>query len=110
MSEIDFDAIEGVKDLMKDSFPLIVSKFVEMSNEHVTTIEGSLLENDASSIVEAAHALKSSTGYLGLVRFREVVASLEMEAKKGNLSVLEEDVRRLRVLRDSSCEVLKAAV
>ena len=56
---------------------------------------------------DEAHALKSSSGSFGIVRLQAVAREIELSAKEGNITIIEQAMEGLVLLAEHSIEEVK---
>jgi len=88
--EINQDAFEQVKALMGDKFPTLVETYLRTSRAHVEKIRSAYEAENAQAIADSSHAMKSSSGNMGLQGLSESMREIEAKAREvvdGDLSL-----------------------
>jgi len=80
--EINKDALSQIKALMGDKFSGLVETYLRAGREHIGNIRVGYESGDAQKIIDAAHAMKSSSGNMGLVKLSSTAAALEQTGRE----------------------------
>jgi HPt (histidine-containing phosphotransfer) domain-containing protein len=91
MATLDHDVVAGLVALGDEGGENILKLLVDIfSGEEapacLARIEQAMHAGDAVEVAEGAHKLKGSAAQLGATRLRELCASLETDARSGDLS------------------------
>ena len=92
---IDLAVLEKLQISMKDRFPLVIRTFIASSEGMIARIDGAVAANDATSLREAAHSLKSA-GQMGAKELYRLAAELEEFGKQGETAGTDELVAALK--------------
>jgi len=84
MSAIDQNVIAERKEEMEDMYPDLVSTFVDDAVSTLAAIKKAVHYDSAEDLRQSAHALKSSSGYMGASRVVELAGRLEKAGLAGN--------------------------
>ncbi len=103
---IDIDKFNETRIMMSEKFSFIIKAFFESGNSNILKIEDALLEGDYSRLRNAAHALKGSSGVLGLNRLYGACDKVEKKCISGDTGNMEQLVVTIKELfRQSKIEV-----
>jgi len=80
--EINQDAFEQVKELMGEKFPILVETYLRSTRDHVEKLRQGFEAQSAKTIADSAHAMKSSSGNMGLVGLSASASELEAKARE----------------------------
>ena len=72
-----------------DLLPKVLQLFLQDVPRHLEAIESAWLRRDGPSLATSAHSLKSSSAHTGAMRLSAMCASLEREARAGQLAQAE---------------------
>jgi CheY-like chemotaxis protein len=104
-------ALDAIRSLQRDGRPDFLAKLIERyvasSKEHVGMIRRAVASGDASALRQAAHALKSSSGMMGVSMFAELCRELEVLGQAGTLDRVHEVLTRLEASYPSVCAALE---
>lgn len=78
-------------------FDKLVSKYIEGSNEDLTTLQSAIINSDAELVRTSAHRLKSSSANLAGERVAELCQRLESAGRENDLSDAEALLKSLEV-------------
>ncbi|MCH9670762.1 MAG: Hpt domain-containing protein [Gammaproteobacteria bacterium] len=81
---LDFEILEEVMEDLEEEFTDYLDCFFSEAEVWVKRIQTAIDSADASSLYETAHALKSSSGYLGALALQESATLLEAEGRSGS--------------------------
>ena len=84
MSAIDQSVIAERKEEMEDMYPDLVATFVDDAISTLAAIEQAVQSDSAEDPRQSAHALKSSSGYMGASLVVELAGKLEKAGLAGN--------------------------
>ena len=104
-------ALDAIRSLQRNGRPDFLAKLIERyvasSKEHVAMIRHAVASGDASALRQAAHALKSSSGMMGVSMFAELCRELEVLGQAGTLDRVHEVLSRLEASYPSVCAALE---
>jgi HPt (histidine-containing phosphotransfer) domain-containing protein len=104
-------ALDAIRSLQRNGRPDFLAKLIERyvasSKEHVAMIRRAVASGDASALRQAAHALKSSSGMMGVSMFAELCRELEVLGQAGTLDRVHEVLSRLEASYPSVCAALE---
>ncbi len=95
---IDQTKLQALRDLMGDSFAMLIDTFITDTSTTLTTLRSELAANNVQEIHRLAHSLKSSSANLGANSLSDIAKQLELEAKNTDLSHAEDHITRLDAL------------
>jgi CheY-like chemotaxis protein/HPt (histidine-containing phosphotransfer) domain-containing protein len=108
---LDRHALDAIRSLQRNGRPDFLAKLIERyvtsSNEHVGMIRRAVASGDALALRQAAHALKSSSGMMGVSMFAELCRELEVLGQAGTLDLVDEVLSRLEASYPSVCAALE---
>ncbi len=78
--ELDEQAIRNIKELMADSFPDVVEKYIENSETRIEQIREGFSCNNCGLVSASAHPLKSSSATLGIFPLSAIAEKIEFMA------------------------------
>lgn len=81
--EFDENAYNDLKNAVGPALEKIIDTFVTNSKEDFAALQTHLSNGDLNATSRAAHKLKSSSGYLGLIRVSALSKDIECGAKDG---------------------------
>ncbi|CAN5613058.1 hypothetical protein BH24ACT22_BH24ACT22_20720 [soil metagenome] len=96
---LDPTVLASLEDLEEDGEQSLVAElagmFLEDADSRRETIRKAVSDGDANAVRQAAHALKGSSGNIGVRRVHEVCARLEEAAESEELDQAQELLERL---------------
>ena len=95
MEHLDLDALNTLKQVMEDDFPLLVDTFIQDSSTRIASLRELIQGNDADLIRRAAHSFKGSSSNLGAIQLSALCAAIEKKALAGNFNGLAADLAEL---------------
>lgn len=103
-------ALSEIKELMGPAFPALATRYVEMSQDYLSTIEQGIASGDVKSVVDAAHPFKSSSRQLAADKVADLAAIIEHEGKEyGNITdEMKRSAMALRPAVEEASAALKA--
>jgi HPt (histidine-containing phosphotransfer) domain-containing protein len=84
--------------------------YLAAAPRHLATVQAALEQQDCKGLADGAHAMKSSSGALGIVRVARLCGTLEQSARGGTLDGTPELVSRLRAECARAAEALAEMV
>ena len=85
----------------------MIEKYVASSTEYIVSIRRAVEAGDATALVQAAHALKSSSGMMGAAMFAELCHELELLGRAATLDRVPEVLSKLEASYPSVCAALE---
>lgn len=79
-------ADEDTPDFLKD----LIDSFLDDAPERLEAIRAGIQANDLATVLQASHALKSSSANLGALQLSNLCGVIEAQARRGNIASLEE--------------------
>ena len=76
--------LEELREDLEDAFEEFIDSFFVEGPEQLDQIESAIANGDAASLNHAAHSLKSSSAYVGVVKLAEILYELEKLGKEGS--------------------------
>lgn len=106
---LDAGALDRLKEWGGDGLvQKMASLFVENAPERLSQIRSGIEGGVAEEAERGAHSLKSSAANLGAMRLRNVVATMEEQASKGDLAAVKEGLPLLEAEYLAAMEALGA--
>lgn len=103
------DKITEMQDVMEEEFQELMELFLSDAQTQLTQIETAYAAGDAETLARTAHALKSSSGYVGAAQMAELARSLDEQGRQGLAAINGELIRQLRLVTQQT-EVAVAAL
>ncbi len=116
LAVLDNSVLNELRDNIGDNLAGLFEVFLEDIPAYIETLEKSIADNDASALVQAAHAIKGSSGNVGANRLAEAARHLEQLGRSGTttnaerlLVALQEELIQVRISlqeeldKDGSC-------
>lgn len=85
----------------------VVDLYLKDAADQLRRLEDGLTGGDASTVMQAAHSLKSSSGNVGAQRVAELALAIECDARAGKLDAAERLLAALRQENALACEILQ---
>jgi len=95
MNHLDYDALNTLKDVMEDDFPLLIDTFISDSHERLQKLQAIINSANADLIRRSAHSFKGSSSNIGAMALSALCCALEKKAQNGNFDNLEQDLRAI---------------
>ena len=109
-SHIDMEFLAEIREDLEEDFPEFVESFCVDADVHIATLQVAIREDDARTLFECGHTLKSSSAYVGAVRLSELFAELEGKGRSGTTTgaapVLDEATIEFSVVRGELRSIL----
>src|SRR5262249_42019081 len=105
---VDREKVAGLQQLARGNPTFIrdiTGLFREDAALRIHELRDSAARADAATLIRAAHALKSSSGNIGAARMYSLCATIESNARQGNLSGVPEMVQQLAAELDRALRV-----
>jgi histidine phosphotransfer protein HptB len=95
MIHLDRDTLNSLKQVMEDDFGLLISTFVQDSQDRIQKLRMIIETNDADLIRRTAHSFKGSSSNIGAPHLSALCAALEKKALVNNFDGLAQDLREI---------------
>ncbi len=105
--EVDSAILEEVREDMEDEFPEFVQVFLDDATGWLLELEQAASAGDAGTLYGTAHAMKSSSGYVGAVGLQALAEKIETLGRNGTSDGAIELVAQLRTEFDAVLPKLK---
>lgn len=80
---LDQQALQELKGIMGDDFPLLIHTFITDSHQRLDAIRTALDKQDSDGLRRAAHSFKGSSGNLGALQVTDLCRQLEERGRDG---------------------------
>lgn len=90
-SEFNFDTFKKTENLMEDEFPQLISTYKTATRSYMADIQAAHAAKNYREIELVAHALISSSVFLGLEEFAGTCKSIELSSRAQNKTQEQED-------------------
>jgi len=100
---MDAAAFSEMKELMGDTFRDVLSLCIQTLPEQLNTIEDAITNQDAESLFNVSHKMKSSSGSIGAFGLAEKAEVIELIGRDGSTQVPD---KAISDLRDATRQVL----
>lgn len=107
MSSINFQTLNERKEELDEFFAELVQTYLDDAKTLIDDVLKAVGAADAAALSESAHALKSSSGYMGADKVVELSASLETMGRDKNLSDAQKVCEELVTELADACQVLE---
>ena len=95
MEHLDLDALNTLKPVMEDDFPLLIDTFIQDSSSRIANLRQLIQGNDADLIRRMVHSFKGSSSNLGALQLAALCAAIEKKVLAGNFNGLAADLAEL---------------
>jgi len=85
LPSLDDEVVRPLKELLGDHFAELVNDFISSFPPQLDKLKTASNTNDADSMMQISHNLKSSSGSFGFIRLFKRLEHLEQQARKNNL-------------------------
>jgi HPt (histidine-containing phosphotransfer) domain-containing protein len=92
---LDQDIIEELREDMEDEFFELIEAFLDETPTWLASLDAAVRNTDAEQIFQAAHTLKSSSGYMGATVMQSLAAKLESCGRDGGVHDCEPSLQEL---------------
>jgi HPt (histidine-containing phosphotransfer) domain-containing protein len=82
---LDDAVLDELREDMEDEFGEVVEAFLDEVPGWLDSLTAALGKEDAEGVFQAAHAMKSSSGYMGATAMGHLAAQLERSGRERNL-------------------------
>jgi len=104
-------AVDAIRALDRNGRPdflaRLIEKYVASSTEYIVSIRQAVAAGDATALMQAAHALKSSSGMMGASMFAELCHELELLGRAATLDRVPEVLSKLEASYPNVCAALE---
>ncbi len=111
LATLDLGVLEGLRDLERRLDKRVLPGMFEILKRHLPRschqMWQALDEDDAATLKQIAHKLKSSSRCLGMPRLGEICAGLERDAKEGRLRGAERQLAAIEIEYDRASTALE---
>ena len=92
---LDYDALNALRDVMEDSFELLIDTFIQDSTTRLSKLQemARSTTSDADAIRRAAHSFKGSCGNMGAPHLTHLCTIIENNAMAANFDHLAIEVQ-----------------
>lgn len=104
LKHLDYDTLNGLREIMEDDFCLLIETFIQDSRDRLSTLLQFANTDELDNLRRAAHSFKGSCSNIGALRLAELCAQVEnralADAESGietNVTLMETDVDNIRV-------------
>lgn len=105
---MDAKAFAEMKDLMGDSFKEIISMCLQTLPEQLTEIKAAIQNNNAESLFNISHRMKSSCSSIGAFGLAEKAQAVELIGRNGSTEVPEQTLNELLDAANQVIDTLSA--
>lgn len=103
---IDTIKFEETRNMMGESFGLIINAFIESGTSNITDMKFHLNAGDIEQVRNSVHALKGSSGALGIQRLYNFCKATEEKCRQGDNQSLDQHIGVISELFDESIAVV----
>ena len=82
---LDDELLDELREDMEDEFGEVIEAFLDEIPAWLETMKEALSGGDAERLFQTAHALKSSSGYMGAPVMQQLAAQLERMGREGKI-------------------------
>ena len=100
---MDASAFSEMKELMGDTFKEVLNLCIKTLPEQLNAIEDAIEKENAESLFNISHKMKSSSGSIGAFGLAEKAEAIELIGREGSTQVPEQAISDLR---DATRQVL----
>lgn len=105
---MDAAAFSEMKELMGDSFKDIIALCLQSLPEQLNDVEGAIDNNNAETLFNVSHKMKSACGSIGAFGLAEKAEAIEIIGRNGSVEVSEQILNELRTAIDQVTTILDA--
>lgn len=106
-STMDAAAFSEMKELMGDSFKDIICLCLQSLPEQLNDIEIAINNNNAESLFNVSHKMKSACGSIGAFSLAEQAESIEIIGRNGSANVPQQTLTEFRNTVNQVISILK---
>jgi len=107
---LDAEIIAELREVMEDEFGSLIAAFLDDLPLHLDRLQIAVAAQDAESIYQTSHKLKSSCGNLGAVRLMELFRRLEQAGRLHTLDHAAKLLQHTQAAADEAAVCLRAVV
>lgn len=96
MDHLDRQALEMLKEVMEDDFPLLITTFLQDSENRIRTLNALVNSDNADAVRRAAHSFKGSCKNIGANLLASYCADLEEKGAGNNVENIQDDLDRIK--------------
>lgn len=93
---LDTAAFSEMKELMGDSLNEIIAMCLQSLPEQLSAIEDAISNNNAESLFNVSHKMKSACGSIGAFGLAEKAQTIEIISRDGSAQIPEKAIHELR--------------
>ena len=82
-ANIDTGALEGLKELLGESFVQLIETYLRDSKIRIEKIEKAISDKDLDEVMQQAHGLKGSSRNVGIITIGDISERMEHESRAG---------------------------
>jgi HPt (histidine-containing phosphotransfer) domain-containing protein len=86
IQHLDFDALNGLKEIMEDDFTFLVETFIQDSGNRLADLQSLIQTPEADAVRRAAHSFKGSCSNMGALHLASLCSAIEHKALSGDFS------------------------
>lgn len=96
LPDIDTAALDGLRELMEEDYPLLLETFLADATLRLTQLREALVSEDLEAFRQAAHSFKGSCGNMGALALEQACLSAEKSALNGDAVAASNSYSRIR--------------
>jgi len=104
---MDATAFSEMKELMGDNFKDIIALCLQTLPEQLNDIEVAIQDNDAETLFNVSHKMKSACGSIGAFGLAEKAEKIEIIGREGSANVPQQTLTEFRNAVNQVVSVLK---
>lgn len=105
---MDAGAFAEMKEMMGETFNDVITLCLQSLPEQLNDIETAIKNNDAESLFDVSHKMKSACGSIGAFGLAEKAQVVELIGRDGSTDVPQSDFDKLRDSANQVLEILSA--
>ena len=105
---MDAGAFAEMKEMMGETFNDVIALCLQSLPEQLNEIETAITNNDAESLFNVSHKMKSACGSIGAFGLAEKIQVVELIGRDGSADVPQSDFDELRDSANQVLEILSA--
>jgi len=107
---LDMDTLNDLRTMLDDGLDELLQEYLNDSQRLLGELVEAAAQGDMERLTSLAHALKGSSGNLGVSLVYRVSEALEQDARAGRLDDAPARVNELQQVYQRSCEALKSLI
>lgn len=107
---MDTGAFSEMKEMMGDTFNDVISLCLQSLPEQLNNIETAIKNNDAESLFNISHKMKSTCGSIGAFGLAEKAQVVEIIGRQGSTDVSQQILDELHDSTDQVVNILNAEI